>query len=250
MRIKKEWISLFEEFYQQYDSSNPKIKERYLHTYRVVDRIEELAISLHLTEEEIELAELIALLHDIGRFEQLSIYHTVNDRKSLDHGEYGVKILFEDGLIEKFKIPEEYYPIIKISIFNHNKMELTGIKNKKEELFAKMIKDADKLDIIYLLIENNELPTTNEEVTPTCRELFFQHQMIPYRELKTDSDHLLIYLGYVYELYFSNSFRYLEETKLYEKMAKELNYPSHLKEYFQEVEKYIQNKSIEPKFQD
>ena len=111
-----------------------------------------------------------------------------------------------------------------------------------------MIKDADKLDIIYLLIENNELPTTNEEVTPTCRELFFQHQMIPYRELKTDSDHLLIYLGYVYELYFSNSFRYLEETKLYEKMAKELNYPSHLKEYFQEVEKYIQNKSIEPKF--
>ena len=250
MRIKKEWLLLFEEFYQHYDSSNPKIKERYLHTYRVVDRIEELAISLHLAEEEIELAELIALLHDIGRFEQLSIYHTVNDRKSLDHGEYGVKLLFEDGLIEKFGIPEEYYPIIKASIFNHNKMELTEIKNKKEELFAKMIKDADKLDILYLLIENKQLPTTNEEVSSICRDLFFHHQMIPYKELKTDSDHLLIYLGYVYELYFLDSFRYLKETKLYQRMAKELNYPPHLKKYFQEVEKYIQDKSEKIEYQN
>lgn len=250
MLIKKEWLLLFEEFYQHYDNSNPKIKERYLHTYRVVDRIEELAISLHLTEEEIELAELIALLHDIGRFEQLSIYHTVNDRKSLDHGEYGVKILFEDGLIEKFRIPEEYYPIIKASIFNHNKMELTEIKNKKEELFAKMIKDADKLDILYLLIENKQLPTTNEEVSSICRDLFFHHQMIPYKELKTDSDHLLIYLGYVYELYFLDSFRYLKETKLYQRMVKELNYPPHLKKYFQEVEKYIQDKSEKIEYQN
>ena len=197
MLIKKEWLLLFEEFYQHYDNSNPKIKERYLHTYRVVDRIEELAISLHLTEEEIELAELIALLHDIGRFEQLSIYHTVNDRKSLDHGEYGVKILFEDGLIE-----------------------------------------------------NKQLPTTNEEVSSICRDLFFHHQMIPYKELKTDSDHLLIYLGYVYELYFLDSFRYLKETKLYQRMVKELNYPPHLKKYFQEVEKYIQDKSEKIEYQN
>ena len=57
---------------------------------------------LNLSEEDILLAELIGLLHDIGRFEQIKNYHTFLDKESIDHAEYGNKILFEDDLIRNF----------------------------------------------------------------------------------------------------------------------------------------------------
>ena len=36
---------------------------------------------------------VIGLLHDIGRFEQEAQYHTFNDFKSMDHGDYGAEYL-------------------------------------------------------------------------------------------------------------------------------------------------------------
>ena len=54
---------------------------------------------LGLNQEQVNLATAIGLLHDIGRFEQVRLYHTFNDGKSVNHAEIGVKILFEDGLI-------------------------------------------------------------------------------------------------------------------------------------------------------
>ena len=49
------------------------------------------------------------MLHDIARFEQVKRYHTFVDRNSVNHGELGVKILFEEGLIRNFI--EEYNKI-------------------------------------------------------------------------------------------------------------------------------------------
>ena len=43
-----------------------------VHTYHVVDNVKKLANKLELSEEDRNLAELIALLHDIGRFEEIT----------------------------------------------------------------------------------------------------------------------------------------------------------------------------------
>jgi putative nucleotidyltransferase with HDIG domain len=44
-----------------------------IHTYHVADNARNIAEKLKLSKEDIELAELIGLLHDIGRFEELKI---------------------------------------------------------------------------------------------------------------------------------------------------------------------------------
>ena len=66
--------------------------------------------------EDENLAKLIALLHDIGRFEQIRLYHTFSDKDSINHAEFGAKLLFEDGLIRKFVETDKYDKIIKNAI--------------------------------------------------------------------------------------------------------------------------------------
>ena len=111
----------FEKYVEKYDSKNPKIDRKIKHSYRVIDVAEDIAKSLKLTEEDITLAKLIALLHDIGRFEQIRIYNTFSDKDSIDHADFGVKVLFEDNLIRNFIKEDRFDNIIYKSIKNHNK---------------------------------------------------------------------------------------------------------------------------------
>ena len=62
----------FESYLNGYDRENDRIKLKIIHTYGVVKQAEELAGRMHLSAEDTDLARLIALLHDIGRFEQFA----------------------------------------------------------------------------------------------------------------------------------------------------------------------------------
>lgn len=67
------------------------------------------------------MAKIIALLHDIGRFEQVKQTKDFADNKNFEHANYGVKVLFEDNLIRKFVKDNKYGNIIKKAIYNHNR---------------------------------------------------------------------------------------------------------------------------------
>ena len=66
----------FENYLDEYDRKDDKIRLKIVHTYCVVNAAEEIAIRMHLGEEEIQLAKIIGLLHDIGRFEQIKRFHS------------------------------------------------------------------------------------------------------------------------------------------------------------------------------
>ena len=95
---------LFDEYVANYDKDNPKVALKIEHTYRVMEASKNVAVSLGLDQDEIDLASLIGLLHDIGRFEQLKRYNCFIDSKTIDHALLGVQILFDDNLISKFDI--------------------------------------------------------------------------------------------------------------------------------------------------
>ena len=62
---------VFEQYLDGYDRENDKVRLKIVHTYGVVTQSMEIARRMRLPSEDIELARIIALLHDIGRFEQL-----------------------------------------------------------------------------------------------------------------------------------------------------------------------------------
>lgn len=115
------------------------------HTYHVVENSKDIAAKLGLSDEDIALAELIALLHDIGRFEEIN-YTGRFDSAGFDHASYGVKLLFDDDLIRSFIADSRYDEIINNAIGNHSRLAVQDGLDDRSLLHARIIRDADKLD--------------------------------------------------------------------------------------------------------
>lgn len=157
---------VFSNYLKSFDTDDDKIRLKIVHTYGVVACSEEIATRMHLSKEDVELAKMIALLHDIGRFEQMRLYNSF-DPGTMDHAAYGVKLLFEDGMITKFVEERSYDEIIKNAIAKHSDFQLEGIENERALLHAKAIRDADKLDNCRVKLEDSIetiLDVSKEEV--------------------------------------------------------------------------------------
>ncbi len=201
----------FATFVSQYDRDVSLIDSKYEHSLRVAKLAEEIARSLRLTPKEIELAYVIGILHDIGRFYQISVYNNTDD-KNIDHGDYGVLVLFEQKLIWDFFPHEEYFDIIAYAIKHHNKKTLFKNSNEKAQLFAKIVRDADKLDLFYIMAyEKMVLWKEGEWVSPKVWEAFMAEQPIDYEATNTLLDQLLLSLAFLYDLNFAFSFAYLQK---------------------------------------
>ena len=61
----------FERYLEQYDQRDDKVRLKIVHTYGVVETSRQITERMGLCPEDIDLAQLIGLLHDIGRFEQI-----------------------------------------------------------------------------------------------------------------------------------------------------------------------------------
>ena len=72
------------------------IRIKMIHTGYVTAIARELAQELALCQHDVQLAEIMGLFHDVGRFRQYSIYKTFNDAQSEDHADLGLKVLAEE----------------------------------------------------------------------------------------------------------------------------------------------------------
>ncbi len=236
---------IFKEYVESYDMSNIKIKLKYNHSYRVKKLSQDLSESLNLDEENKYLASLIGLLHDIGRFEQVKIYNSFVDHETIDHADFGVKILFEDGLIRKFIKDNKYDNIIYNAIKNHNKLNIEPGLDEISLLHSKIIRDADKIDILY--IKSNKAEKIVEEYGPTkeVEEDFFKNKLSENKKIVTSIDNVIRILSFLYDINYSFSYKYILDNKLIEKYYKTIGSPKILEKHFNYILKYVRKKSDE-----
>ena len=135
----------FRQYLSNYDRSDDKILLKEVHTFCVLDAADLICRQENISGEDHELALLIALLHDIGRFEQLKTFHSYDD-DLFDHAQFGVKVLFEEGMIRSFIEEDRYDSIIRTAIACHSLYEIPKEIEGRELLHCKIIRDADKLD--------------------------------------------------------------------------------------------------------
>ena len=244
----------YKEYISNYNPENPKIALKIAHIFRTAEKAKKIAINLNLSEEDVELAELIGMLHDIGRFEQLKRYNTYNDRESINHGEYGVKILFEDRLIEKFIDDRQYDRIIYLAIINHNRDKIEEGLNERELLHCKIIRDADKWDIFYVSVtESNEAlwgtsnPVFNQEITPEIFDGYMKIGRIDYSKRKGNEDSFITHIAHVFDIYFDYTLENIVEENYMEVIRNRYKYNNKkLKEQldlaYDKAYKYIDNR--------
>ncbi len=223
---------VFKEYVSNYNLQDGKIALKVAHILRVSELSKKIATSLNLSEEDIKLAELIGLLHDIGRFEQVRRYNTFIDKISINHGEYGARILFEDNLIEKFNVDEKYYKIIKTAILNHNRSKIEENLTKQELLHSKIIRDADKLDCFYVLLTDDIKNTygcsaedmQNETFSKEIIREFKEDHMIDYKKRATYGDIWISHMAYVFDFYYKSSYIVIKEKDYLNKLTQKMNF--------------------------
>lgn len=221
-------VKEFKKYVADFDVENYKISLKIKHTLKVMQVSEDLAKDLKLNQEDVELASLIGLLHDIGRFEQVKQYNTFVDKKSIDHGELGVKILFEQNLIRRFVEDTKYDEIIKIAILNHNKGKIEDGLDDRKLLFSKMIRDADKIDIFRVLDESNISSIygpeyLDDKITDQVLSDFKAQKLINYDIRKTKVDILVCHIAYIFDLYFDYSVKVIYENDYIERLIEKAN---------------------------
>lgn len=232
LKAKKE----FKEYLKDYDIEDERVKLKITHTYGVVSASEYLADKLNLNEEDANLSKLIALLHDIGRFEQSKVIKKVFDKADtlyFDHAKFGVKILFEDNLIRKFIEDDSYDNIIYKAILNHNKYKIEDGLNEKELLQAKLIRDNDKTDNFRVkLTETLSVLLGTEDMEKICSDTisdkiytdFMNQKQLLIEDRKTYLDSWVSYISFIFDYNFAEGLMYLKENDLVNKMFDRIKY--------------------------
>lgn len=201
----------FLNYTSKYDSTNRHIALKIAHTSRVMEWSRKIAESLNLSREDIDLATLIGLLHDLARFEQRRIYNTFSDCKSVDHGNLAVTILEENEYIRKYIEDNQYDDIIKLAIKNHNKFKIQDGLDERTLLHSKIVRDADKLDIMYEgvhMFYNTPEEIEQIENLPIAEEYynqFIQRKQILRKNEPTVLDGMICLISFIFDYNFDFS---------------------------------------------
>lgn len=201
---------VFEQFVDNYDRDNDKISLKYFHILRVADFCEKIAESLNLSKEDIAIAKLTGLLHDIGRFEQVKIYDTYNDLVSVDHAFLGFKILEKNDYINNYIEDEDTKKIVLKAVLEHNKFKVEEDLDERTKMFCNIVRDADKLDILNLYYDNVlHMEDNAGEISPKVLESALRKECIKHQNRKSLIDKYICEICFVFDLNYSYSKQYL-----------------------------------------
>lgn len=232
-KAKREFIK----YTNNYDLNNSHITRKIYHSLRVMEVSRKIAEKLNLTQEQIDLATLIGLLHDVARFEQRKRYGTYYDKKSVDHGNLAVELLEENNFIRTFIEDDKYDNIIKMAIKNHNKYEIEPLEGE-ELLQAKIIKDADKIDIFYQLayqFAKDKDKIENSEISEDYIKQLKQGKCIFRNAEESAIDELVLITSFIYDIHFDSSLKLIKEENYIGKMFEQFEFNENTKKQVEEI---------------
>ncbi|MDM8212973.1 HD domain-containing protein [Enterococcus hirae] len=218
MEYKKFWTA-FDNYLTNFDRSDPKIALKITHTFAVVDCMDYLTAALELPADERELARIIALLHDIGRFAQLARFDSFSDR-NIDHAALGVSELEREPQFQKLLYREKLNAqIIKEAILNHNRYQIDPTIKGPALLYARLIRDADKLDNLRnkqtekpeVLLDAPAEAIRACRISPAIARCFLEGRLIPRDLRETLLDRWASYIAFIFDLNFQASFQWITE---------------------------------------
>ena len=209
-------ISKFKKFVENFDISNDMISKKFYHTLRVTNYAKDIAKSKNLNEYDYNLAFICALLHDVGRFEQATIYNTFNDLKSVDHGDLGYEMLLKDDYISEYVTNDIDKQLVLKSVKNHNKLFIDNSLSDRELFFTKLTRDADKLDILDKQmneISDGESIIENDAIQFIKTHKLFKRDTV----IRNNATEIVYRLSFIFDINFKRSFEILQENKIIEK---------------------------------
>lgn len=142
----------------------------------------------------------------------------------------GCKILFEDGLIRKFIEDNQYDEVIKKSILNHNKSCIPDGLNEMEEKFSKVIRDADKTDIFYVLLTSKiescyeKADVSKDLISDEIYREFMEDRVINYKNRKSSADIWVSHNAFIFDFNYNFCLQKVKNEKYLERLLEKMNF--------------------------
>lgn len=256
----KEWVNISISKLESYVGSftgltenqkrNFEIKKE--HSLRVADLSLFLAEKLEFTNEQCHAAYLAGLLHDIGRFQQLIEYNTFNDEKSVDHAELAIKIV-EDGFFLD-NIDNASRNLVLAAINNHNKYKIQDGLSEPEMAFAKLLRDADKIDILKVLSEyyskRNTTPNhiltwdlpKGSTVSANVTKEVLSEKLVSKKNVVSELDVKVMQLSWVFDINYRSAIEYLLKNRYLENIYNALPKNDLVFDIYRKIKVFAENR--------
>lgn len=233
-------------FYSEDEQLHFHVRLKEEHTLRVLQHAGAIAKWLTLSPAQLQLAEIAALLHDIGRFSQYQTYRTFNDALSVNHAQLGLAVLEQSDILTGAGLSMQQQNIVKQAVLYHNRRCLPTNVGNDCLLLSKITRDADKLDIFSMLVTDDK-----EKKIPQSPELkhdafyslniiedLLRGRLVKPKDIKTSADLMLFRLSWIYDVYFTYSFSYIEEQQYVEKLIGMLPATDDIQRVHQYIKQY------------
>ncbi|MFW5861346.1 MAG: HD domain-containing protein [Spirochaetota bacterium] len=220
------------------------------HTIKVQDGVRTIAAELRCNEALTLMALAAALLHDVGRFRQYIEYGTFADSRSEDHAQLGLKVIHEHNLLDDCE--PHHAEMMEFAIRHHNKLAVPAEGDDESLFLAKILRDADKLDIFrvvtgYYRDNDSEglsamlgLPDNDVISQPICHQIL--EGSIPRMEhLASCNDLKLMQMSWIYDINFPVTLRLVQERGYLEMLYHSLPDLPVIREVYTKIDKYINN---------
>jgi hypothetical protein len=228
--------SRFSVYVRSYYSDDPEIQEAVIlkerHSFRVLSNACAIAESEKFNADDMFAVKVSALLHDLGRFHQFATYRTFNDNVSENHALLGISVLSRESFDKM--IPAGDLSTVLAAVRNHNRKDIEENLSARELAVSKVIRDADKLDILELMIrcfgpaEENphpeykfNLPDTSG-YNPEITDLLSSKKKIDNKMRKNLNDFKLSLISWLRDLNYPYSKQSAVERRFADRIAKHL----------------------------
>jgi len=247
----KQW---FEDYVNTFQSGNVEYKKnidlKRDHTRRVCEEILDIGKSLDLGDEDLRLAQVIALFHDVGRFSQYARYGTFSDLRSEDHALLGARILREKNVLKDIG-PEEEDLILR-AVTYHNRSTLPEKETEKCLFMTRLLRDADKLDIWRVVTDyyreqegsrngalELDMPDSPDVSPKVCEDLMAQ-RIVKMGNLRTLNDFKLLQMGWVFDINFPRTFHLIRERGFLAMIRDALPESQQVLTIYSQIESYLE----------
>lgn len=220
-----------------------------IHSARVGVNAALIAAGLRLEEGEASLARAAGLLHDAGRFNQYARFGTFRDEDSLDHGAESRRVLEAEAA--GLSVDAEGFGRLLAAVQYHNRKQEdlpTGLSPSEDSLL-KLVRDADKIDILESLVVSAEedgfkslhamVPFIKLEktLTPGVLEAVARGETLSIKNLFTLADIMVMAAGWFYDLNFGPARRVAAERGFLARLRRQLPAEPRLVAFFSDLEK-------------
>jgi len=246
--------SWFERYVSRFKSSDPaytqNIQLKKDHTFRVCEEIICLGKSHDLSSQDLNLAKTAALLHDVGRFEQYDRYQTFNDHKSEDHAQLSLKVIHQEQVLKE--IDPTSQKLIVCAVSNHNRAALPSSETNRCLFFSRLLRDADKLDIFYVVTEyyHHHSGPSNQSLelelpdTPHISDKVYKDHMagkiVEAKHVKSLNDFKLFQMAWIYDINFPLTYKLIKERKYLEKIRDALPPSPKVEKIYKTARSYLE----------